>query len=63
MSRLTRDLRNVTNSDLKVLVEHALAEDVGTGDVTTDATVAKEARARARIAQNSQFANLFLNLN
>lgn len=43
----------MTNSDLKVLVEHALAEDVGTGDVTTDATVAKEARARARIVQKA----------
>jgi nicotinate-nucleotide pyrophosphorylase (carboxylating) len=43
----------VSNSDLKVLVEHALAEDVGTGDVTTDATVATEARARARIVQKA----------
>jgi nicotinate-nucleotide pyrophosphorylase (carboxylating) len=34
-------------------VEHALAEDVGTGDVTTDATVATEARARARIVQKA----------
>jgi nicotinate-nucleotide pyrophosphorylase (carboxylating) len=43
----------VTNSDLKVLVEHALAEDVGPGDVTTDATVAADARARARIVQKA----------
>ena len=43
----------MSNSDLKVLVEHALAEDVGTGDVTTDATVATEARARARIVQKA----------
>ena len=43
----------MSNSDLKVLVEHVLAEDVGTGDVTTDATVATEARARARIVQKA----------
>jgi nicotinate-nucleotide pyrophosphorylase (carboxylating) len=43
----------MTSSDLKVLVEHALAEDVGTGDVTTDATVAPDARAKARIVQKA----------
>jgi nicotinate-nucleotide pyrophosphorylase (carboxylating) len=43
----------MTSSDLKVLVEHALAEDVGTGDVTTEATVVTEARARARIVQKA----------
>jgi nicotinate-nucleotide pyrophosphorylase (carboxylating) len=43
----------MTSSDLKVLVEHALAEDVGKGDVTTDATVAEEARARAGIVQKA----------
>jgi nicotinate-nucleotide pyrophosphorylase (carboxylating) len=41
----------MTNSDLKVLVEYALAEDVGTGDVTTDATVSPEAHAKAGIVQ------------
>ncbi|HEY5343961.1 MAG TPA: carboxylating nicotinate-nucleotide diphosphorylase [Solirubrobacteraceae bacterium] len=41
------------NSDLGGLVERALKEDVGTGDVTTDATVAVEARARARIVQKA----------
>jgi nicotinate-nucleotide pyrophosphorylase (carboxylating) len=43
----------VMGSDLKALVERALAEDVGAGDVTTDATVATEARARARIVQKA----------
>jgi nicotinate-nucleotide pyrophosphorylase (carboxylating) len=33
------------------LIERALAEDVGSGDVTTDALVPPEARARARIVQ------------
>ena len=33
------------------LVARALAEDLGAGDVTTDATVPAEARARARISQ------------
>lgn len=33
------------------LVKSALAEDVGGGDVTSDAIVAKDARARARIVQ------------
>ena len=43
----------MTSSDLKVLVEHALAEDVGQGDVTTEATVAPEARARVGIVQKA----------
>jgi nicotinate-nucleotide pyrophosphorylase (carboxylating) len=43
----------MTSSDLKVLVEHALAEDVGQGDVTTEATVASDARAKARIVQKA----------
>ena len=38
---------------LSGLVRLALAEDVGTGDVTTDATVAEEARARAGIVQKA----------
>jgi len=41
------------DSDLKGLVERALREDVGSGDVTTDATVAAGARARARIVQKA----------
>ena len=43
----------MTNSDLGLLVERALAEDVGSGDVTTEATVSEEARARARIVQKA----------
>jgi nicotinate-nucleotide pyrophosphorylase (carboxylating) len=43
----------MTSSDLEVLVEHALAEDVGQGDVTTEATVAADARAKARIVQKA----------
>ena len=39
--------------DLTELVRHALAEDVGPGDATTEATVAPEARARARITQKA----------
>src|SRR4051794_25181345 len=35
------------------LVERALAEDVGSGDVTTEATVPAEARARATIRQKA----------
>jgi nicotinate-nucleotide pyrophosphorylase (carboxylating) len=35
------------------LVERALAEDVGAGDVTTEATVPAEARARATITQKA----------
>jgi nicotinate-nucleotide pyrophosphorylase (carboxylating) len=37
--------------DLESLVAAALAEDLGAGDVTTDATVPAGARARARIIQ------------
>src|SRR5689334_20586945 len=36
---------------LQEVVARALAEDLGAGDVTTDATVPAEARARARIVQ------------
>ncbi len=39
--------------DLKSLVEQALAEDVGAGDVTSLATVPEDARARARIVQKA----------
>jgi nicotinate-nucleotide pyrophosphorylase (carboxylating) len=38
---------------LAELVRRALAEDVGTGDVTTQATVAEDARARALIVQKA----------
>ncbi len=38
-------------NELKENVARALAEDVGTGDVTSEATVAADARARARIVQ------------
>jgi nicotinate-nucleotide pyrophosphorylase (carboxylating) len=37
--------------EIESLVERALAEDVGAGDVTSAATVPKGARARARIVQ------------
>ena len=39
--------------DLTELISHALAEDVGTGDATTDATVSPEARAKAGIVQKA----------
>jgi nicotinate-nucleotide pyrophosphorylase (carboxylating) len=38
-------------ADLQELVAVALAEDVGSGDVTSEATVPAEARGRARIVQ------------
>jgi len=38
-------------ADLQQLVAGALAEDVGSGDVTAEATVPAEARGRARIVQ------------
>jgi nicotinate-nucleotide pyrophosphorylase (carboxylating) len=41
----------MTTTDLSDLVARALAEDVGSGDVTTEATVPADARARARIVQ------------
>ncbi|MEA2713818.1 MAG: hypothetical protein QOK27_1779, partial [Gemmatimonadales bacterium] len=39
--------------DLSALVRRALDEDVGGGDVTTLATVAEDARARATITQKA----------
>jgi len=38
---------------LSALVRAALDEDVGSGDVTTDATVASDTRARARVVQKA----------
>jgi nicotinate-nucleotide pyrophosphorylase (carboxylating) len=38
---------------MKALVEQALAEDVGAGDVTSEATVPEGARGRARIVQKA----------
>jgi nicotinate-nucleotide pyrophosphorylase (carboxylating) len=43
----------VSGEELTELAGRALAEDVGTGDVTTNATVAAEARARALITQKA----------
>jgi len=40
-------------SDLSQIVARALAEDLGDGDVTSEATVPAEARARARIVQKA----------
>jgi nicotinate-nucleotide pyrophosphorylase (carboxylating) len=39
--------------DLAELIEKALQEDVGSGDVTTEATIAADARARALITQKA----------
>ncbi len=41
------------DAELEALVDRALAEDVGDGDATTDATVAADARARATITQKA----------
>jgi len=43
----------VSAEELTALVRRALEEDVGPGDVTTEATVAQDARARALIAQKA----------
>jgi nicotinate-nucleotide pyrophosphorylase (carboxylating) len=40
-------------AELEEMVARALAEDVGTGDVTAEATVPADARARARIVQKA----------
>src|ERR687888_1167829 len=41
------------DADISDLIERALAEDVGDGDVTTEATVDPDARARATITQKA----------
>jgi nicotinate-nucleotide pyrophosphorylase (carboxylating) len=52
---LKEDLKKASKNPhllaLEAIVEQALAEDVGTGDVTSAATVPKGVRARARIVQ------------
>src|SRR4051794_33657465 len=44
-------LMGIELTELEPLVRRALAEDVGSGDLTTQATVPAGARARARITQ------------
>jgi nicotinate-nucleotide pyrophosphorylase (carboxylating) len=43
----------ISSDELRTLVRRALDEDVGGGDVTTDATVAPDARAQALITQKA----------
>ncbi len=43
----------MSSDDLTELVSHALAEDVGPGDATTDATVSPQALAKAGIVQKA----------
>ncbi len=43
----------ISSDDLTALVRRALAEDLGPGDATTEATVAPDARARALISQKA----------
>jgi nicotinate-nucleotide pyrophosphorylase (carboxylating) len=43
----------LADAELAELVSRALAEDVGSGDVTTNATVADDTRARATIVQKA----------
>jgi nicotinate-nucleotide pyrophosphorylase (carboxylating) len=43
----------IVSEELTAIVERALAEDVGSGDLTTEATVSKHARAQALISQRS----------
>jgi len=43
----------ISAENLTMLVQRALAEDVGSGDVTTQATVAPDARSRALISQKA----------
>ncbi|HUN79830.1 MAG TPA: carboxylating nicotinate-nucleotide diphosphorylase [Solirubrobacteraceae bacterium] len=50
LSRL-EDLCEV--EDLRQLVRRALAEDIGSGDLTTEATVPADARARATVTQKA----------
>jgi nicotinate-nucleotide pyrophosphorylase (carboxylating) len=46
-------MSDVSTDDLLALVRRALDEDVGSGDVTTEATVAADARAQALITQKA----------
>ncbi len=46
-------MSNSSSDDLLVLVRRSLDEDVASGDVTTQATVAPDARAQALIAQKA----------
>jgi nicotinate-nucleotide pyrophosphorylase (carboxylating) len=52
-SRVDSPAPGLTTDQLVELVRRALAEDVGTGDVTSEATVAADARARALIVQKA----------
>jgi nicotinate-nucleotide pyrophosphorylase (carboxylating) len=48
---LKKSCKNGYLLELKTIVSQALAEDAGPGDLTTEATVPEDARARARIVQ------------
>jgi nicotinate-nucleotide pyrophosphorylase (carboxylating) len=50
---MSDDGLTVSGDELMALVRRALAEDVGPGDVTTEATVAADSRARATITQKA----------
>lgn len=56
-SKLSHNLDGVTDiispDDLQALVRRALDEDLGSGDVTTEATVPPDTRARALITQKA----------
>ena len=52
----------LAEESLTEVVARALAEDVGAGDVTTEATVPADARARARIVQKQSGVAFGLNL-
>src|SRR5579863_7477659 len=48
-----KEPQSLSREALLDLVRRALAEDIGSGDVTTEATVPPEARARATITQKA----------
>jgi nicotinate-nucleotide pyrophosphorylase (carboxylating) len=53
VSNLKQEVPQHAPDDLRRFVRRALAEDVGSGDVTTNAIVLPDARARATIAQKA----------
>jgi len=48
---VSADAAGIREAQIEELVRRALAEDVGSGDVTSESTVAPDARARGRITQ------------
>ena len=45
---------DISHPDVRAVVERALSEDLGSGDITTDSCIAADAHAEARFVASSR---------